>query len=311
MATTLPTVSVVIPTYNRECFVRNAIDSVLNQTFTDYELIVVDDGSTDNTADVVGNYGRKVRYIYQQNAGPSAARNSGISAARGRWIAFLDSDDEWTRHYLSIQMAHAEMRPGLCMQSTNSRYTGLEGETRSYFEINGCLPNIGKADFCLINEPFSFVVEHGPWQLGAVMMLREAIIRAGAFDERLRFSEDFDLMARVSLHGSFGLIREELVKIYRRHEKIESLTKKAAQNPLQVMQWNGEIYEQLKELPLLTATEQKTLKRLVAANRRAIGNFLWSSGKRCDARESYKSAVRVDPSVASIGRCVLSYLRIS
>src|SRR5690242_13806787 len=90
-----PLISVVIPTFNRARCVANAVDSVLVQTFKDCEVIVVDDGSTDATAEVLKGYGNRVRVIQQSNRGVSAARNAGIRSARGEWIAFLDSDDIW------------------------------------------------------------------------------------------------------------------------------------------------------------------------------------------------------------------------
>jgi glycosyltransferase involved in cell wall biosynthesis len=95
-------ISVVIPAFNAGQFIRRTVDSILAQTYSDFEIIVVDDGSTDNTADVVRSYGPKVRYIYQQNAGDGPARNTGITAAEGDWIAFLDHDDEWLPKKLQL-----------------------------------------------------------------------------------------------------------------------------------------------------------------------------------------------------------------
>lgn len=103
-------VSVIIPTYNRSRLLSEAIESVIRQDVTDCELevIVVDDGSTDNTADVVKSFGPRVRYIYQKNRGAGVARNHGIEVARGEWIAFLDSDDRWLPHKLSLQFRMLE-----------------------------------------------------------------------------------------------------------------------------------------------------------------------------------------------------------
>ena len=107
----MPTVSVVIPTYNRALMVKEAIQSVLDQTYSDFEIIVVDDGSTDDTREVVTAFADKVRYVFQENSGRSNARNRAIHMARGRYIAFLDSDDLYMPHKLDMQVACMEKVP--------------------------------------------------------------------------------------------------------------------------------------------------------------------------------------------------------
>ncbi len=96
--------SVIIPTYNRANFVTKAVNSVLRQSLKDYEIIVVDDGSTDTTTQALEQYGRTITVVYQANSGVSIARNAGIRMANGTWIAFLDSDDEWKENYLARQL---------------------------------------------------------------------------------------------------------------------------------------------------------------------------------------------------------------
>jgi glycosyltransferase involved in cell wall biosynthesis len=98
-------VSVIIPTFNRCSIITDAIESVLRQTYSQYEIIVVDDGSVDTTKETVSKYGSNIKYIYQENAGPSAARNTGIRHAKGDLIAFLDSDDVWREDKLALQVA--------------------------------------------------------------------------------------------------------------------------------------------------------------------------------------------------------------
>ena len=90
-----PLVSVIIPTYNSAGYIEEALESVFEQTLQDFEIIVVDDGSTDGTGEVLRKYGDRIRYIYQENNGPASARNGGIRVARGEYIAFLDADDLW------------------------------------------------------------------------------------------------------------------------------------------------------------------------------------------------------------------------
>ena len=106
-----PLVSVVIPTYNRAWVIKEAVDSVLAQDYKDFELIIVDDGSTDNTSDVLASYGEDVRVLFQENRGVSAARNRGVAEASGHFVAFLDSDDLWLPKKLSIQVEFFSKTP--------------------------------------------------------------------------------------------------------------------------------------------------------------------------------------------------------
>ncbi len=115
----MPEVTAIIPAFNAGRFINRTIDSVLAQTYKDFELIVVDDGSTDNTAEIVKSYGSKVIYIYQPNAGDGPARNAGIKAAKGKWIAFLDHDDEWLPEKLDAQMKLLSANPDLRWCGTN------------------------------------------------------------------------------------------------------------------------------------------------------------------------------------------------
>jgi glycosyltransferase involved in cell wall biosynthesis len=301
-------VSVVIPTYNRAAFVGKAVDSVLNQTFADYEVIVVDDGSTDDTREQLDRYGSRIRYIYQENRGVSAARNTGITASWGEWLALLDSDDEWQRDYLAKQISQATKVPGLCMQSANCLFTSLNGKTETYFEINGALGAFKEKDYLLIANAFSFVISHGPWQLGSTIFHRNAATKAGLFDTTLTLSEDLDFMARVALQGPFGLIKEELVNIYRRFESTESLTGRAERDQLGARESDERIYQKLKSVSGLGSREHKALNRVMSANKRAIGNLVLQAGNKEGARGYYKQALFIDPSFKSIAKYVLSYL---
>jgi len=308
MVTEVPLVSVVIPTYNRSAFVVRAIDSVLSQLFTDYEIIVVDDGSTDATENSLKKYGNKINYIYQDNAGVSAARNTGITLARGEWIAFLDSDDEWRADYLFKQMERVKDFPGTTMQTANCLFIGLDGRTETYFEINGSLSKFNGMDYVLIEDPFCFIVKHGPWQVGSTIIRRKAITEAGLFDTSIRFAEDFDLMARVALQGPFGLIKEDLVDIYRREEAIDCLTKQIQKELIKARESGEKILEKLKKIESLNHHERKALSELLSANRRAIGNLLLEEGKNTSAKDAYKCAFFMSPSIPSGGKYILSLL---
>jgi glycosyltransferase involved in cell wall biosynthesis len=303
----MPKVSVIIPTYNRGRFVGKAIESVLDQNFDDFEVIVVDDGSTDNTHQTLQRYGNRIRYIYQENAGASAARNTGIKAARGEWLAFLDSDDEWMPGYLAKQIQRAGEVPGLCMQTTDCTFFNLDGRSHTYFEMNGTLAEFKGDDYLVFREPFSFIVKHGPWQVGATIIRVEAIKKAGLFDPNLNLSEDFDLMARVALLGSFAVVKEALVNIHRRSESIECLTGRANQNPLGARETDEKMYAKLTQIKTLSHRERKALNEVMSANRRAIGNLMMQNGNVMEARECYRRALFIHPSVRSLGKYLLSW----
>jgi len=108
-----PSVSVIIPVYNGETFVDEAIDSVIHQKYEPLEIIIVDDGSTDRTAEVIRGYGEKVQYRYQSNTGPAAARNSGLRVASGDVMAFIDADDLWPEGKLALQINRLQQEPTL------------------------------------------------------------------------------------------------------------------------------------------------------------------------------------------------------
>src|SRR5262249_40573327 len=119
--------SVVIPTYNSDCFVAQAVQSVLDQTYHHREILVVDDGSIDKTKDILSKFGNSIRYLYQENRGPSAARNMGIKAARGEYVCFLDADDVWTPGKLELQLAFMEQNPTIGLVFADHEEFNTEG----------------------------------------------------------------------------------------------------------------------------------------------------------------------------------------
>jgi len=203
---------VIIPTYNRDQSVTLAIDSVLAQTFTDYEIIVVDDGSTDNTKGVLDPYIAKIQYIYKENKGVSAARNTGIRAAKGEWIAFLDSDDEWLPCKLEFQIKDIQQFPEAVLSCSNILFEGLHETTPIDF-FKTCLTlDINHTQF--IREP---LFKGYAWT-STVLAKRDTIMIAGMFDEELSIHEDTDLFLRLSTFGGFTVNPSILAKAFRRNE---------------------------------------------------------------------------------------------
>ncbi|MBN1360267.1 MAG: glycosyltransferase [Sedimentisphaerales bacterium] len=189
-------ISVVIPAYNAERFIRRTIDSVLAQTYRDFELIVVDDGSTDDTREVVESYGSRVCYIYQKNAGDGPARNTGIAAAKGEWIAFLDHDDEWLPNKLELQVALLERNPEL-------RWCGANFE-RSCLHVRQAAGDTEKLTQTMAGRDyfdnfFTAVATQGCALVTMTMIVhREVFEQVGVFDSCWALCADFDMWWRIT-----------------------------------------------------------------------------------------------------------------
>jgi glycosyltransferase involved in cell wall biosynthesis len=207
-------ISVVIPAFDAGRFIGRAIDSVLAQTYRDYDIIVVDDGSIDNTAEVVKTYGSKVSYIYQENAGDGAARNAGIKAAKGEWIAFLDSDDEWLPEKLQLQMEMLEKHPGLYWCGTN-RFQS-DGTRRV---VVGNTKAIKKAlvDDAYFESYFKAAAKGICPIITATMLIhKEAFEQAGVFDSCWPRAADLDMWWRIAYRfPKMGCLPQPLVIVYR------------------------------------------------------------------------------------------------
>lgn len=302
-----PQCSVIIPAYNRAQFVTKAIDSVLRQTYTDYEIIVVDDGSTDNTREVLENYGDAVRIVYQENAGVSAARNAGIRKAKGRWIAFLDSDDEWKQEYLLRQMQRTRSHPEAVAHITNVVTIYADGKTRDHFEAN-LLKKFRNNDYLFIEKPFHMILDHSHWYLQSTIIRRDVLFRTGLLNTGLTIAEDLDLIARLSLEGPFGISRKILVETYRRPESIKNLAQQKQDDAVRTCRCFESVYGSLNSIDSLTLRERIILTYAMSANRRALGNLFLKDGDRVQAREWYKKAFLCHPSVRSLIKYLASFL---
>jgi len=204
-----PLVSVIIPTYNRAGIISRTIDNVFDQTYKNIEVIIVDDGSTDDTVARLREYGSRIRVVWRENAGPATARNRGVETARGEIIAFQDSDDAWLPQKIERQVALLEKagnhvpccicnatlissdRPAI----TSFRNARLSPHVEEGLWLNA--PQVLMDRFLLFNQ--------------TVAIRRAALDKTGGFDETLRYLEDADLALRLSLLGPFAFIREPLV----------------------------------------------------------------------------------------------------
>lgn len=202
----MPEVSVVIPSYNSAAYLPQAVDSVLAQTFRDVEVLVIDDGSTDDTAAVMGRYGEPVRYIRQPNGGVSRARNRGIEESRGRYVAFLDADDTWFPQKLERQLSALDGK-------TDYRvcYSG-------FVRVDSNLAPLGVHRGNPAGATLAGLLTQGN-QVGSictVLVDRSLFDRTGGFDPQLSQCADWDMWVRLAVHTPFLYVDESLVT-YRQH----------------------------------------------------------------------------------------------
>ncbi|HWZ71131.1 MAG TPA: glycosyltransferase family A protein [Casimicrobiaceae bacterium] len=207
-----PLVSVVMPAYNVAWCIGRAVDSVLTQDFRPYELIVVNDGSTDGTRALLEGYGAAITVINQDNRGMSAARNVGIRRACGTYVAFLDADDWWLAGKLSRQVELMHGRPEIGFSSTTARVEDDDGRLLNLWRC----PN-GSTEILATLFAENAAIAGG---CSAVMARRDLLDRVGLFDESLRGFEDPDLWMRLAAVSGYACIDETLAVILRREQSV-------------------------------------------------------------------------------------------
>ncbi|HYK22081.1 MAG TPA: glycosyltransferase family A protein [Pyrinomonadaceae bacterium] len=240
-----PLVSVIVPAYDVAEFIGEALDSVLAQTFSDYEIIVINDGSPDTKAleRALKPYMSRIVYLKQENRGVSAARNNGIAAARGSLIAFLDGDDTWLPNYLDVQVARIQADPTIDVLYPNVMM--FSDATESAEEFMTACPSNGEVTFerlllqeCNVSN--------------CSIARRETLVRAGLFDESLRSVEDFDLWLRIAKHGGRIAYHRDVLARYRRRPG--SLTA----DPISMCQHILRVLQKVEQTMTLTPSESAT-----------------------------------------------------
>ena len=210
-----PLVSVVIPVFNGERFLRDAVHSVLAQKYSSVEIIIVDDGSTDGTATVARGFPEPVRYLHQTNKGPAAARNRGIEHAQGSLIAFADADDLWPAAKLELQL------PCLLKDPTTEIVMGRIQQVLLSVTVTGQT----QADE--FGGPVFAV------NLGSAVIRKSVFERVGLFDETMRYSEDVDWFMRAREAGAAITTIEDVTLFYRQHD--ENMTRGKSPSELNVL----------------------------------------------------------------------------
>lgn len=210
-----PIVSVIIPTFNRANMIRRAIESVTLQTFNDWELIVVDDASTDNTEGIIRTYledDQRIRYYkHKKNHGGGAARNSGIKMSNGRYIAFLDDDDRWYPEKLRLQYHYSQNHPDAGFIYAGFSYIDYETEKI----IKSVSPQYQ-------GNVSSVILKNNIIGSPTPLIKKECFAQAGLFDEKLNSCQDWDMWIRISQHCFFAYVKEYLAAVTMHGTQISS-----------------------------------------------------------------------------------------
>jgi glycosyltransferase involved in cell wall biosynthesis len=276
-------VSVVIPAFNSANYLRAAVDSALNQTVLPLEVLVINDGSSDNTQDVIKEYGSSIRGFYQRNSGPAVARNRGIAEAKGDFIAFLDADDTWTPDKIETQINYLEYHKNVNIVHT------------AYFNVNMLSDNLIASS--KIRDEFTgncyreFFFRNGV-QMSSVVVLKECLIKVGGFDQNIRraSTEDYDLWFRIARDYEFGYVRRPLV-YYRHHD--------ANATRVAIAIREGELYVLNKALhadpQLVKLVGKREVRNRLHELHFEIGYRYHDSRNSARARKSFIEAIRLHP----------------
>jgi glycosyltransferase involved in cell wall biosynthesis len=286
----MPKVSVIIPTYNYGHFLRESIQSVLDQTFGDFEVIVVDDGSTDDTKQMVSSIADpRIKYIYQENRGVSAARNTGISACCGDYVALLDSDDIWVPQKLELQVRILDSRPEVSVVCSDvniiDEHTGVFINTlwNNDRRLGPFNPRMAP------KKLFRRLLSRGCFiHPSSTLFRREVFDEVGLFDESLRTHEVWDMSVRVLLRFDMALIDIPLVN-YRQHDTSLST------------QWHemhddgiSVLYKAIGTLPLKPG-DVRAIKQRMARNNCEYGSGLVVNDMIPLGREKLLTSIKLNP----------------
>jgi glycosyltransferase involved in cell wall biosynthesis len=280
-----PKVSVVIATHNRAALLPETVESVLKQRFQDFELIIVDDGSTDQTRDVLRAYEDRIHYVHQENRGPSAARNLGVRLARAPWIAIQDSDDLCAGGHLEILHRYAAEHPEYGMIFANGAYvTGKEHNRETI------IPGRKSQRLARHGVRLGDLFDKSIVRLQASLISKKCYDAVGGHDESLRISMDLDLGFRIFMRYPIAYL-DEVVFYYRKHEGNTGRNQE-----LRLLENIRVIEKLLREFPQTGRMlgEGRVARRLAYRYYR-LAKGRWKEGRKEAAREALGHAVALSP----------------
>lgn len=296
-----PNLSVVVPTYNRAKEVTQAIQSILAQNTPDTEIIVVDDGSTDNTGEVLRHtFGSSIRLIEQPNSGPSSARNRGIIAAKGRWIAFLDSDDLWLPGKIALQLAETSRHPTAVAHMVDAQ---IEGQNLTLFELRSFLPTSRTTPLRV--RPLADVLKV-QFFTPTWLVRTDAVRRSGTFREDMRIYEDFEFLTRLALQGPFVVSPYPGVLVRRIANDVAALSNQHLTATETSLRNLVAIYSQLLARQGLERSEKLNLRRQLGGVFFELSCRDWANGRRSQSLRQLIAGTYADPGPVSILRALVA-----
>lgn len=302
-----PLVSAIMAAYNGEKYIREAIESVFAQTYPNMELIVVDDGSTDSTDEILKSYGDTLTYVWQENQGPAAARDLAISHARGEFVANLDHDDVWLREKTTKQVETFRAAPELDVVFGLAETMDANGNT---MRVAGCTPqgwhlralDLPFAAYVCDGDVLARLVEENVIWHSTVMMRRRAFLEAGGYDAQLKGVDDYELWLRLAAGGcKFGVVGSVVYRSRSHPKRMSQDFESQSRRHMQVLDnfLAGDTYPpQLRE----------SAHRASAGMAKVLGDYAFARGDTKKARAYYRQAMRYWPRPAQRLSWALSFL---
>lgn len=285
-------ISVVVPTYNRAAALRECLDSILAQSAPAHEILVIDDGSTDETPEVLADYGDAVVPIAQANAGVSAARNAGIRRATGDWIAFLDSDDVWLPDRLAVaqrDLPGLPERVGVHVAALS--YTG-DGYAHELFALRGVSFPDDRAD--IVEDPLGLAIRMVAYCQTAVVR-RDRCLRVGGFDEAMRMNSDVRFFAELALLGPWALTGRQVAEVRRLPSDPVAIGTVQTGKTLEHARLKVRYLDALLERPASPA-QRTVLQRSRSGALLQLASAQQAAGDAGDPRRTLVQAARAHPS---------------
>ncbi|MBN1405136.1 MAG: glycosyltransferase [Candidatus Omnitrophica bacterium] len=297
-----PLISVIIPFYNNVNYISQALDSVINQTYKNFEIIAVDDGSIDDTKYIVQKnikkYPEKIKYLYQTNSGSAAARNKGIAEAKGELIAFLDSDDTWLPGNLARQTELLDKTPAVSLVHSDFIYFNDQGiERKSEYSKNIKKHFSGDIFYYLFRENFI--------STSTVVVRKDVFEKSGLFDEEFRMSQDYDLWLRITKKYKVGYVDTPLVRIRCHGNNITRSKEKT-------YVWVNKVIEKtIESFPEIEAELKSNLPYRLAKNHFTIGYEMFCKEDFKQARSEFCHSIRCKFTKRAFFYYILTFLNPS